>query len=266
MSQWESRAVAPHEAVQPRYERDAHLRPRRGGHADAAARGADRAQRPRGSHALSPAHRWPGAVRRVRCTSDGSARCRSSPARRCARRSSEGRRRLHPDLPVRHSGAVHRAAASRSTSALLQLSPPDAHGYCTLGTSVDAALAAAADAADRRSPRSTTACRARTATRWCRSSRVARVRPTTAPLHEHPAEPPTAVEDAIGEHVAGAGRGRRDAADGHRRHPRRRPAAAARQARPRRPHRDVLRRRHRPGRGRASITNRLKTRASAGAS
>ena len=31
-------------------------------------------------------------------------------------------------------------------AALLQLSPPDAHGYCTLGTSVDAALAAAISA------------------------------------------------------------------------------------------------------------------------
>jgi len=30
--------------------------------------------------------------------------------------------------------------------ALLQLSPPDVHGYCTLGTSVDAALAAAISA------------------------------------------------------------------------------------------------------------------------
>src|SRR5690348_2781380 len=30
--------------------------------------------------------------------------------------------------------------------ALLQLSPPDAHGYCTLGTSVDAALAASQSA------------------------------------------------------------------------------------------------------------------------
>ena len=31
--------------------------------------------------------------------------------------------------------------------ALVQLSPPDRHGYCTLGTSVDAALAAARSAA-----------------------------------------------------------------------------------------------------------------------
>jgi acyl-CoA hydrolase len=33
--------------------------------------------------------------------------------------------------------------AIRLDVALLQLSPPDRHGYCTLGTSVDAALAAA---------------------------------------------------------------------------------------------------------------------------
>jgi 4-hydroxybutyrate CoA-transferase len=56
--------------------------------------------------------------------------------------------------------------------ALLQLSPPDKHGYCTLGTSVDAALAAARAAAPS-SPRSTTRCRARSGTRWCRSTRHA---------------------------------------------------------------------------------------------
>ena len=48
-----------------------------------------------------------------------------------------------PDLPVGHPRAVPRAGGSRSTSRSLQLSPPDRHGLCTLGTSVDAARAAA---------------------------------------------------------------------------------------------------------------------------
>ena len=87
--------------------------------------------------------------------------------------------------------------------ALLQLSPPDRHGYCTLGTSVDAALAAArirtsrhrrnqrADAAHARQHRS------------CRCRRVARLRAHRPAAADASAiEPMTAVERAIGEHVA----------------------------------------------------------------
>ena len=55
---------------------------------------------------------------------------------------------------------------------LIQVSPPDAHGYVSLGVSVDI-VRAAVDAATTTSPRSTPACRARTATPFlhCRPHR-----------------------------------------------------------------------------------------------
>ena len=62
-------------------------------------------------------------------------------------RHRRGPRRLHPDLPVADSRAVRATARSRSTPPCSQLSPPDRHGLCTLGTSVDAARAAADHAA-----------------------------------------------------------------------------------------------------------------------
>jgi acyl-CoA hydrolase len=58
---------------------------------------------------------------------------------------AEGRADFMPvflsDIP-----ALFRSGQIRLDAAILQLSPPDAHGLCTLGTSVDAALAAATTA------------------------------------------------------------------------------------------------------------------------
>jgi 4-hydroxybutyrate CoA-transferase len=85
--------------------------------------------------------------------------------------------------------------------ALLQLSPPDVHGYCTLGTSVDAALAAAHSARyivaeiNAQMPRS----RGNTLVPF---SRVAAFVHTDRPLHQHVSTPPSPVEEAIGEQVA----------------------------------------------------------------
>jgi acyl-CoA hydrolase len=85
--------------------------------------------------------------------------------------------------------------------ALLQLSPPDAHGYCTLGTSVDAALAAALSARhivaeiNERMPRT----HGNTLVPFSRVTSFVR---TDRPLYTHAPKPPSAVEDAIGEHVA----------------------------------------------------------------
>ncbi len=85
--------------------------------------------------------------------------------------------------------------------ALLQLSPPDAHGYCTLGTSIDAALAAAISARhivaeiNEQMPRTS----GHTLVPF---SRVTAFVHTDRPLHEHEPSPPSPVEDAIGEHVA----------------------------------------------------------------
>ncbi len=85
--------------------------------------------------------------------------------------------------------------------ALLQLSPPDTHGNCTLGTSVDAALAASLSARyivaeiNDRMPRTL-------GNTLVPFSKVRAFVHTSRPLHEHKCGPPSPVEDAIGEHVA----------------------------------------------------------------
>ncbi len=94
------------------------------------------------------------------------------------------------------------SGAIKLDAAILQLSPPDRHGFCTLGTSVDAARAAADHAPlllaeiNERMPRThghTTV----------PLSRLAAFTATTRPLHERVVEPPTEVEHRIGEIVAG---------------------------------------------------------------
>jgi 4-hydroxybutyrate CoA-transferase len=85
--------------------------------------------------------------------------------------------------------------------ALLQLSPPDAHGYCTLGTSVDAALAAAGAARfivaeiNERMPRTL-------GNTLIALDRVDAFVHTDRPLGEHTPSPPSPVDDAIGAHIA----------------------------------------------------------------
>jgi acyl-CoA hydrolase len=85
--------------------------------------------------------------------------------------------------------------------ALLQLSPPDRHGYCTLGTSVDAALAAAQAATqiiaevNQRMPRTH-------GNTLLPIDRVAAFVHTDRALPAHVPKPATPVEEAIGEHAA----------------------------------------------------------------
>lgn len=85
--------------------------------------------------------------------------------------------------------------------AIVQLSPPDRHGYCTLGTSVDAALAAALSAKvivaeiNERMPRTH-------GNTLIPFNRVAAFVHTDRPLHTHTPRPSTPEEEAIGEHAA----------------------------------------------------------------
>lgn len=85
--------------------------------------------------------------------------------------------------------------------ALLQLSPPDAHGYCTLGTSVDAALAAALSARYVVAEINDGMPRTHGNTLVPLSKVHAFVR-TRRPLPAHAPAAPSPVDDAIGEHVA----------------------------------------------------------------
>jgi 4-hydroxybutyrate CoA-transferase len=85
--------------------------------------------------------------------------------------------------------------------ALVQVSPPDTHGYCTVGTSVDAALAAVRSAGlviaevNRRMPRTH-------GNTLVHLSRLHAFILTDRPLPEHLPSPPSPVDEAIGEHVA----------------------------------------------------------------
>jgi len=85
--------------------------------------------------------------------------------------------------------------------ALVQLSPPDRHGYCTLGTSIDAALAAALSAGqviaeiNERMPRT----HGNTIIPF---DRLAAFVHTDRPMHVHAPRPASPEENAIGEHAA----------------------------------------------------------------
>ena len=87
-------------------------------------------------------------------------------------------------------------------AAILQLSPPDAHGLCTLGTSVEAARAAADTAKvilaeiNLRMPRTH-------GNAFVRFDKIAAFTVTDRPLLEHRVEPEGPVEAAIGALVAG---------------------------------------------------------------
>jgi len=113
---------------------------------------------------------------------------------------NEGRADFVPiflsDIPALFAGGRVRLDA-----ALVQLSPPDRHGLCTLGTSVDTARAAV-DAAplvlaeiNARMPRTHghSAVPLAELTAWCTTNR---------PLHERDIAPASPEDEAIGEQVA----------------------------------------------------------------
>lgn len=86
-------------------------------------------------------------------------------------------------------------------AAILQLSPPDRHGYCTVGTSADAALAAARAAnivigeINEQMPRTH-------GNTLVRKSRLHAYATTDRALPLHPAGEPTEIEAAIAGHIA----------------------------------------------------------------
>jgi len=85
--------------------------------------------------------------------------------------------------------------------ALVSVSPPDRHGFCSLGTSVDASLAAVQSA--RIAIAQVNAHMPRThGDGHIHASRFAALVLGDVPLHEIPIKAPTAVEMAIGEHIA----------------------------------------------------------------
>lgn len=86
-------------------------------------------------------------------------------------------------------------------AAFLQLSPPDRHGLCTLGVSVDAALAAANNAKiliaeiNQQMPRTH-------GNTVLPQSRISAFVKSNRSLHEHVCEPLTPIEEAIGQIIA----------------------------------------------------------------
>ena len=85
--------------------------------------------------------------------------------------------------------------------AILQLSPPDEHGWCTLGSSVDVALAAFESAKiilaeiNEQMPRTR-------GESFVPFSRVNAFVATNRPMHQHPPEPEGPIEARIGEIIA----------------------------------------------------------------
>lgn len=106
-------------------------------------------------------------------------------------------------IPVFLSDIPHLLASGklRIDAMLLQLSPPDQHGHCTLGTAVEAARAGADTApiliaeVNEQMPRThgNSLLPINQLTTYFRTNR---------PLHETPAEPETEIEARIGEHIA----------------------------------------------------------------
>jgi acyl-CoA hydrolase len=100
------------------------------------------------------------------------------------------------DIPT-----LFRDGSIRLDAALLQLSPPDKHGFCSLGTSVDAPRAAADHAPLVIAEINAQMPRTLGTTTVPLKSLAASIR-TDRPLYEHEVAAETSVEAAIGEQVA----------------------------------------------------------------
>lgn len=84
---------------------------------------------------------------------------------------------------------------------LVQVSPPDAHGYCSLGVSVDITRAAL-DAADLVLAEVNAQMPRTHGDSFVHIDRLAKLIPVDSPLHEHRPEPLDEIDLAIGRHIA----------------------------------------------------------------
>ena len=114
---------------------------------------------------------------------------------------SEGRADFVPIFLSDIPGLFH-SSRVRLDAALLTLSVPDRHGFCTLGTSVDAARAAADTARILIAEVNEVMPRTR-GNVVVPVNRLDALVTNARPLHEHASSPETPVEAAIGELVAG---------------------------------------------------------------
>ena len=220
----------------------------RGGDPVRASRRAGRARAPTGRRQDRPSpHRGPGATPRA---GDGAHfRHRALFVGPNARDGGQrGSGRLRARLPVRRPEPVRRRRAA-PRHVLVNATPPDAHGFCSLGISRGDA---------RGGPRRPDGDRA------AQPGHAADPRRQLHPRRRHRpgrrGRRPALRVHAVGGHRRdrapdrrvrrGAGPRRRHDPDGHRRDPGGDRAGPPRQARPRRPHRDVHGHRRRPRRGR----------------
>ncbi len=141
---------------------------------------------------------------------------------------------------------------------LVNATPPDAHGFCSLGVSVEAMHAAVRAAKtvivqlNRSMPRTL-------GESFIHVNDIDLAVEVDQPPYEHATGEIGEVERRIGEHVAELVPDGATLQLGHRRDPGGDRHGPPWQARPRRPHRDVHRRRRRPGRGRASSMGSART-------
>ena len=150
---------------------------------------------------------------------------------RARRRCNEGRADYMPVF-LSEIPALFARRALPVDVALIQVSPPDAHGFCSLGVVGRRRRAAAMRARRRHRRRSTRACRARTATASSTSSARSRASRSTSP--PSPSSPRRADRRRRARDRRArrrADRGRRDAPDGDRRDPRRGRCARSRDKR-----------------------------------
>ena len=155
---------------------------------------------------LSDVRRRPPPLRGARAApgaGDGAPFPSPRPVHR-AERPGGGRRgpsRLHPGLPVRRPAAVRSAGCLPLDAVFVNATPPDAHGFCSLGTSVEAMHAAIRAARqvivqfNRAMPRTL-------GDSFIHVAQIDLAVECDVPPYEHTAPPIGEVERRIGEYVA----------------------------------------------------------------